>query len=989
MKQPRTPEQILADLNAQFPKTNLAEEGKQTMARKTKAAAPETVQEDPSRVRRLLQKHQNKKLTPKEFGDMLTEAFGQQVQYQLSKSITAITDKHLVRVQPHHITFDFRGGWGKAVNIRAFIPQAHDGRGVMVRISMDVVGGVWDAKTARQYEDPHPYEGSPIDVPEAGAGNPREDAPVPGIAKKIQNSGISGMRMPLAAVTILCVDAVETERAGIVYHSVKVESGHLSVGDTGNIVNSQGVMICPAEVKNIIDDFSVVENLGAGGNCASVQFEFVIDEMPVTANCQFITTQRAPAKKTSLADLGRRAHRPLHASNPTPPTTDGFATVLGAHPHPRGTQYGVRVKEGTLRVADRVQIWRDGRYHVGGHLVGINRANDEAIQILLTGEEGGLFLNLQGITDLKSGDELYVVDRAAMAKGTAFSNMTLDKDARSEFATIPLQGMSQKHVIELSRSALIALGVPVTEIANTNSAVMQLLEAVRGSNMASMAQVLVIEWFHADEHYPRAVRATVQFGTKRDVAAVGTVFIADGQARRNQIFSVGEMVFAAPSLDTKLHGLVAYCSLNSFLYELDERDRADFENAWLETHKLGLAEEVVFRQSKNQVMEVWVEKHKTQPSGWMAATLEFGSKGIERFHFHSIPEVQEERATLNEYGVKVQVGASGFNIAGPLRAEFAGPLSKLITTEYGFLGACLVDSFKEVQRVATEALVDNPDHWKDDEIVPWEAEFRGIRDGSGVYQAAVIIRNMKDGHPASGFCIKINSSHGSVRTSLVYGFGRYADLKLVKGIEMWANEGLHLIADHLIDAKTDYKDMQFITAFGEGLTHGDKIILLDVPERNAAVIALSEREGQKIPQNSHAVLGELSLVNGRIVSWAVAGKRRPIKAQPQPHRHHQMDAEHATTSIVPRPPMSANIQNLGAYQAQTILRTLIVEEGDDAKLALLNNFIEQVCADATSGGTGNALLFGVSLFEGRLAVDVKFIDVDSSHKPVADMSVYL
>lgn len=975
MKQPRTPEQILADLNAQFPKTNLAEEGKQTMARKTKAAAPETVQEDPSRVRRLLQKHQNKKLTPKEFGDMLTEAFGQQVQYQLSKSITAITDKHLVRVQPHHITFDFRGGWGKAVNIRAFIPQAHDGRGVMVRISMDVVGGVWDAKTAKQYEDPHPYEGSPIDVPEAGAGNPREDAPVPGIAKKIQNSGISGMRMPLAAVTILCVDAVETERAGIVYHSVKVESGHLSVGDTGNIVNSQGVMICPAEVKNIIDDFSVVENLGAGGNCASVQFEFVIDEMPVTANCQFITTQRAPAKKTSLADLGRRAHRPLHASNPTPPTTDGFATVLGAHPHPRGTQYGVRVKEGTLRVADSVQIWRDGRFHTTGSLIGINRANDEAIQILLMGEEAGVFLRLDGITDLKTGDELYVVQRLDIKFATSL--VAWDEDARSKFATITMPGRTQKQVIDLTRSTLVAMGMPVTEVANGVSAVMLLVEAVRQSSVSDKAKTLVVEYLHADEFYPRAMRATVQFEDVRDACGMGTLFIADGMARTNTLYGVGAMIYASPILDKPMHGLLAYCTLSSFLDGLDERDRADFEHSWLETHKLGLAEQVVFRQSKNQVMEVWVEKNKTKPSRWMAATLEFGSKGIERFHFHSIPEMQEEPLTDN---FRVAKTDDGVIYMGPFEAkgwmEFLTPL-------LGNVAVNICQAMAEIKRVATEALVDNPDHWKDNEIVPWAFEV-SMEDPSFISVEMVC---HKDDQP-SGFCLELGTKEpGVLSVSPVYGFGRFTNLLLLKGVHLTAFFASTILTQHLVADDVDVV-RKLLDEVGSKLHHDDIVALYEVPERNAMTLNVVRHGNEAKTGTGATAVAEFALINGRIVSWKFP-KTPAAKAQPQPHRHHQMDAEHATTSIVPRPPMSANIQNLGAYQAQTILRTLVVEEGDDAKLALLNNFIEQVCADATSGGTGNALLFGVSLFEGRLAVDVKFIDVDSSHKPVADMSVYL
>lgn len=990
MQKTRTPEQILADLDKQFPKTNSAEEGKQTMARKTPATAPEKVQEDPSRVRRLLQKHQNKKLTVDDFGRLLLEAFGKPVRYELSKAITSITDVHHKDVQANHITYDFRGGWGKAVNIRAFIPQTHDGRGVQIRISMDVVNGVWDAKTAKQYEDPHPFEGTAIEQPIAGSGKPREDAKLPADdsnSTKIQQSGISGMRLPNGLADIGAVNEFETERAGVVYRNVTVRTGWLATGDTGVILNADGVTICPAEIKNIIDSKGVVTNLGTG-NTAAIEFEYVIDEMPLHAGCTFVVQERASqdpeAKKPfSLADLGRRPVRSLHSRNPTPPTTDGHAVVLGAHPHPSGTQYGVRVTEGNLRVADVLQVWRDGRYHTGAHLVGINREGGEAIQILLMGEQAGLFLNLQGITDLKAGDEIYVVDRAEMAKGTAFSNMTLDKDARSEFATIPLTGMSQKHVTELSRSALVALCVPVTEIANANSAVMQLLEAVRSSNMVSMAHSLVIEWFHDDEFYPRAVRATVQFGVERDEAAIGVVFIADGQARRSVIYSVGKMVFTAPALNTKLHGLVAYCSLNSFLNGLDERDRADFEHSWLEEQKLGLAEEVVFRQSENQVMEVWVEKHKTMLSGHKVATLEFGKNGIERFKFFGV----EPRTTLNELGVKVQVGASGFNIVGPLRAEFAGPLSKLITTEYGFLGACLVDSFKEVQRVATEALVDNPDHWADDEIVPWEAEFRGLRDGQGVYQVAVIIRNMKEGHPASGFCLKINSVSGSIRTSLVYGFGRYADLKLVKGVEMWANEGLHLIADHLIDAKTDYRDMQFITAFGEGLTHGDKIIVLDVPERNAAVIALTERDGQKIPHNSHAVLGELSLVNGRIVSWAVAGKRRPIKAQAQPHRHHQMDAEHEATSIVPRPRVTGHFQNLHQVQLMVIIRQLLLD--DTQKLGMLQDFVENVVANARDGGTENALLFTLDATAIEVMVYAQYLDTAGQSQGIAKMSVII
>jgi hypothetical protein len=985
MQKTRTPEQILADLDKQFPKTNFVEEGKQTMARKTKATAPEKVQEDPSRVRRILQKHQNKKLTPKQFGDMLTEAFGQAVQYELCKSITAITDNHIVSVQPHHITFDFRGGWGKAVNIRAFIPQNHDGRGVMIRISMDVVKGVWDAKTAKQYEDPHPFEGSAIEQPIAGSGKPREDLRpsdvLPADTVKLQQSSISGMRLPHGNALICGINDDETERSGIVYHTVEVKTGWLATGDTGIIVNPEGVTVCPAEIKNIVDRKGVVQKLGTG-NTAAVQFEFVIDEMPVHKDCMFVVQERAVAegekKPFSLADLGRRAIRPLHSRNPTPPSRDGYATILGAHPHPSGTQYGVQVKEGTLRIADVLQVWRNGRFHTGANLVAISRANDEAIQILLMGEQAGVFLNIPGITDLKAGDEIYVVDRSLVAAGSVFDNMTIDKDLRSTYATIPLQGMSQKHIVDTSRSALLALGVPVTEIANANSAVMQLLETVRGNNMETRTASLVIEWLHEDEFYPRAVRAIAQFDDKRDACGLGVLFIADGYARVNHIFGVGTLTGGVPELGKPLHGLAALFLLTSSLSTgLDERDHADFENSWLETCKLGLADQVVFRQSRNQVLEVWVEKHKTMPTGWLAATIEFGSRGIERFHFNSPPQMREETLTGNFRVVKTD---DGVIYMGPF--EEKGWL-EFLTPMLGNIAVNVRSAMTEIKRVATEALIDNPDHWKDDEIVPWAFEVR-LETPNFI---SVDMLCHKDDQP-SGFRLELSTKEpGVLGVSPVYGFGRFTNLLLLKGIHLTAFFASTILTQHLV-ADDVHVVRKLLDEVGSKLHHADIVALYEVPERNAMTLTVVRHGNGAVAGSGPTAIAEFALINGRIVTWKFP-KTPGAKVQPQPHRHHLMDSEHVASSIVPRPQMSANIQNLGAFQAQTILRTLVVEEGDDAKLALLDNFIEQVCADADTGGTGNALLFGVSLFEGRLAVDVKFIDVDSSHKPVADMSVYL
>ena len=977
-KSQRTAEQILADLDSQFPKNTTVEEGKKPMARNTKAAKP---QQDLKDIRSTLQMNQNKKLTPEDFGAVLTKAFGQKVQYELSKAITAITQNHHVRVAPQHIRFDYRGGWGKAVNVRAFIPQTFDGRGVWIRISMAVVNGVWDASTAKQYEDPHPYEGPAIEDPSADGSDKREEAPKASIPPS--KHGMASVRS---------VNLVESERSGLVYVTVDVITGQLNRNDIVNVYDFEDKLVGEATVETLfrldqhtLETVDTVETLNMGETGAvnfdatfhgnlSAGFKAYVSK-PVVS--KVATVEEATAPKHSIADLGRRS---LHARPAMPASNLGLAVVVDMFKSPKGDVQGVDVMEGSVRVGDIIQVWRDGRYHVGGEIEFIRQYKDAVNEVGALGENRSCGLNIKfdAITDLKVGDKIFVTTRPGLAD---FSDVSISytEDARGRNAIIDVTGRHRKDITDMSREAMRRLGVPVSDVPHVNGAVMEMYDMTANSNLAGLLTKLTVTLLYRDQLYPVAVRIEMLGKVGEVEGGIGTIEILDGQARRREFYGAGGFDYPSETIGRMFHGLVAYHILGQLLRDLDERDRADFETAYLETHRLGLAEVVKFDQDSNTVMSIWVEKSKYHASGYKVATLEFGTKGLERFHFFKMEEPTGPQAPTE---ITVEISSSDrFVMSGPIDANYVETIRKHIGAHNEAYVHRYTEALYEVKRIATNALVDNPDHWKDDQIVPWKAVMRFAQAPTKCFGKVAIV-NMSD-NLAPGFAIDFEMEGDQFNTTLVYGVGRYSNLLLLQGVDMNRRMGARVIATHLIDGNpVTAENLSNLIA---GADQEGTIILAQVPERNAMVVILKGETADK----DH-VLANLDLVNGRIARWSLPREKlSPVKQQPQPHRHHHMDAEHSASSIVPRPPVNCSISNLIAYQAQTILRTLIVEEGDRPKFEMLNNFIEQCYKDAKAGGTGDALLYGVQFFEGRLSVDVKFIDVDGSHKPVADLAVYL